>query len=689
MRPIPIAADEFSVRIKQPVLPLLKRLRLTALAVACNSGTHFTGGNLNIKRSAMQSHWTRRNFLKTAGTSSLALGSAMALSGALEAEVPSEKGVVQGAWFFEPDAAWRKALSQPKHELMFEFDVKIPLRDGVQLSANIWRPKTPGKYPVIMMYTPYDSTSHWVTTEAQYYASRGYAFAGVDLRGRYGSGGTSYLYWHEDWKQGGFEGTDVQDVLNWLGERTWSAGKVAMQGPSYLAMVQWMGAYLGSPYLAALVPECSPGDHYNNVYPGGAFQLGNSTLFLTKLAGSHTNNDDLRPFFDWEKIYHHLPLRTMDETFVGKRVQLWQDFLDHSDHDEYWRFSVAEWPAVNQMTPGKYSRVKVPTLNITGWYDQVQQDTINNYVEMTLYGPPELRDKHRLIIGPWRHNAYIRKTGDIDFGPQADADFQPVKLRWYDFWLKGISNGVMDEPPVHVFIMGDNKWRGERQWPISRAVATKYHFHSSGKANSRFGDGELNTAEPGSESADVFIYNPEDPVPTYGNVEPWQDYLSDDVDGARDRRAIQHRDDILIYATPVLDQAVEVTGRILVTLFAATDARDTDFTAILNDLGPDGYARILSDGIVRARYRTSFKKQQLITPGTIYEYTIDLMSVSHVFKKGHRIQVEISSSNFPNYDRNPNTGHSIGEDAELRKAKQTIYHDRRYPSHILLPIIPA
>jgi putative CocE/NonD family hydrolase len=242
---------------------------------------------------------------------------------------------------------------------------------------------------------------------------------------------------------------------------------------------------------------------------------------------------------------------------------------------------------------------------------------------------------------------------------------------------------------VNVFIMGDNKWRGEKQWPISRAIATKYYFHGSGKANSRFGDGQLSTTEPGTESVDTFIYDPDDPVPTYGNVEPWQDYLSDDVDGARDRRAIQHRDDILIYVTPELDRDVEVTGRILVTLFAATNARDTDFTAILNDLGPDGYARILADGIVRGRYRTSFKKQELLTPGTIYEYTIDLMSISHVFKKGHRIQIEISSSNFPNYDRNPNTGHALGEDAELQKAKQTIYHERRYPSHMLLPIVAA
>ncbi|HXN22802.1 MAG TPA: CocE/NonD family hydrolase [Candidatus Dormibacteraeota bacterium] len=639
----------------------------------------------------MQNNWSRRNFLKTAGTGSIVLGSAMAAPNALQAQASPSKGKTgaESAWFLEEDGAWKKSLSRPEHDLVFEFDVKVPLRDGVELSANIWRPKALAKYPVVLMYTPYDSTSRWVVGEAQYYASRGYAFAGIDIRGRYGSGGDSYLYWHRDWQHGGFEGQDVQDVLTWLGERPWSTGQVAMQGPSYLAMVQWMGAYLGSPYLKAMVPECSPGDHYNNVFPGGAFQLGNSVLFLTKLGGSRTNNDDLRSFFEWAKVYRHLPLRTMDQTFVGKKVRLWQDFLDHPDHDEYWRFSVANWPSVGELTPGKYSKVKAPTLNITGWYDQVQQDTINNYMEMVLYGPEELRDKHRLIIGPWRHATYVRKTGDIDFGPEADVDLKPIKLRWYDFWLKGIQNGIMDEPPVDVFVMGENKWRSEMRWPVSRAVATKYHFHSSGKANSRFGDGQLSITEPSTETADTFVYDPDDPVPTYGNVEPWQDYLANDVDGPRDRRAIQRRDDILVYTTSELDRDVEVTGRILVRLFAASSARDTDFAAILNDVGPDGYARILADGIIRARYRNSFKKQEFLTPGKVYEYTIDLMSVSHVFKKKHRIQIEISSSNFPNYDRNPNTGRPLGEDAEIRKAKQTVYHDHVYPSHIILPLVPA
>ena len=617
------------------------------------------------------------------------MAAALASSKAMSAESSqAQQAYRDGAWFLDEDSSWSKLLSKPEHDVLFEFDVKVPLRDGVELSANIWRPKAPGKFPVVLVYTPYDSTGAGIVNLAQFYATRGYAFAGIDIRGRYGSGGVSYLYWHQNWREGGFEGYDVQDVLEWLGHRPWSTGKVGMEGGSYLAMVQWLGAYLGSEYLAAMIPECSPGDHYNNCFPGGAFQLGNNVLFLTKLGGTRTDSDGLDSYFDWRALYNHLPLSTTDLSFVGKKVQLWQDLLDHPDReDDYWRFSVAKWPAVGELTPGKYAKVNVPTLSITGWYDQVQQDTINNYLEMVQYGPSHLRDKHRLIVGPWRHTSFRRVTGDIDFGRDAEIDLRSIKLRWYDFWLKNIPNGILDEPPVSIFVMGKNKWRTEQHWPLDRAVQTKYHFHSSGRANSRFGDGGLSTVSPADESVDVFTYDPADPVPSYGNVEPWQDRLSKDVDGPRDRRAIQARPDVLVYTTPPLDRDVEVTGRVFAKVFAATSAPDTDFTAILNDVGPDGYSRILADGIIRGRYRTSFLKQQLLTPGTVYEFTIDLMSISHVFKKGHCIQVEISSSNFPNYDRNPNTGHTLGEDAELKKAKQTIYHDHRYPSHILLPVV--
>ena len=596
------------------------------------------------------------------------------------------KDVPSHTWFVRNDPSWVDKLSQPQYEIKLEFDVKVLMRDGAKLSANIWRPKAEGKFPVIFMYNPYDNTSRRMIEKAQYFVPRGYVFAAIDVRGRYDSEGASYLYWDPDWRNGKFDGQDVYDCHTWLGEQPWSTGKIGMTGGSYLGFVQWMGAPLANPYLTTLIPYVSPDDHYDNVFPNGALQLSNSLNLLSGLGNLTANNNrDLRSYFyNYDKLYRHLPIRTMDEALFGQTDILWQDLIDHPDNDHYWRFSVGDRPRAGEMSAGKYPQVKVPTLNITGWYDQVSQATINNYLGMVRYGPEELRDQHHLLVGPWRHGVGPREVGDLDYGPEADVDFLPIELRWYDYWLKGIDNGMMDEPPVDIFVMGENRWRSEQEWTLSRAQETKYYFHSSGRANTRFGDGSLNTTPPADEPTDSFVYDPEDPVPTYGgNVSMYPS-----TGGPRDQRAIQRRDDVLVYTGGTLTKDIEVTGRILTKVYAASSAADTDFTAKLVDVHPNGYAQLLAEGIIRARYRNSFKKQELLTPEEVYEYTVDLWSVSHVFQKGHKIQVEISSSNFPKYDRNPNTGHKYGEDAELEKATQMMYHNSQYPSHIIFPVVP-
>ena len=275
---------------------------------------------------------------------------------------------------------------------------------------------------------------------------------------------------------------------------------------------------MANPYLTTLIPYVSPDDHYDNVFPNGAFQLSNSLGLLSGLGNLTANNNrDLGSYFyNYDKLYRHLPIRTMDEALFGQTDILWQDLIDHPDNDHYWRFSVGDRPRAGEMSAGKYPQVKVPTLNITGWYDQVSQATINNYLGMVHYGPEELRDQHHLLVGPWRHGVGPREVGDLDYGPEADVDFLPIELRWYDYWLKGIDNGMMDEPPVDIFVMGENRWRSEQEWTLSRAQETKYYFHSSGRANTRFGDGSLNTTPPADEPTDSFVYDPEDPVPTYG-----------------------------------------------------------------------------------------------------------------------------------------------------------------------------
>jgi len=560
------------------------------------------------------------------------------------------------------------------------------MRDGVELSANIWRPNAEGKFPVIFQYTPYDNNASYIITHAKYFVPRGYVLAAIDVRGRYDSEGESYLYWDTRWREGKFDGQDVYDCQTWLAEQRWSSGKIGMTKESYRGFVQWMGATLGNPYLTTIIPYMTPDDHYDNVYPSGAFQLSNS-LNLLRLLGNLANKN--RGYAgDWQKLYRHLPLRTLDEAMFGRKDVLWQDLIDHPNNDEYWRFSVGDRPRAGEMGAGKYSKVTVPTLNITGWYDQVSQATINNYLGMVRYGPEGLRNRHHLIVGPWRHGTFAprspRSVGDLDFGQDSAVDFHPLELRWYDYWLKGIDNGMMDEPSVQIFVMGENRWRSEQQWPLSRARQTRYYFHSAGQANTRSGDGGLSTTPPGEEPTDSFIYDPERPVPTRGgNVS-----MRPSTSGPRDQRQIQTRDDVLVYTGEALAEDIEVTGRLLAKLYAASSATDTDFTAKLVDVHPNGYAQILAEGIIRARYRNSFKKQELLTPGQVYKYTIDLWSVSHVFKQGHKIQVEISSSNFPKYDRNPNTGHKFGEDDELQEATQTIYHNRRYPSHVVLPVLP-
>jgi uncharacterized protein len=664
----------------------------------------------------MSNEWMgRRDFMK--GVASVAAAALPTVPAALAAEAEAAKSVPADLdsahsgiatsnnepWFVRADPSWVSKLSQPQYEIQFEFNMKIPMRDGVMLAANIWRPKAQGKFPVVYLHYAYDkSNTGFAITRAKYFVPRGYVVITVDCRGRYDSGGDPYFFWHTDWRKGGYEGQDVQDCLNWIGVQKWSSGKIGMAGPSYLGFTQWMGATEGSPYLSTIIPYCSPDDHHDNIYPNGAFQLTNSMHILAVLGGSRTNNFNLETdWFDWNKAVHHLPVKSIDEVLLGKSTELWKDFMEHPDNDYYWRFSVGDRPKVGEMSAGRYPQVKVPTLNITGWYDQVSQATINGYLGMSQYGPEALRKKHHLIVGPWEHATGRRTVGDIDFGVQASAEdlppdlrwdlfFQkPIELRWYDYWLKGIENGMLDEPPVNIFVMGENKWRKEVDWPLSQAVPRKYYFGSSGHANSRYGDGILTTEPSKGAASDGFVYDPQDPVPTYGCIEQWQGYGIPNSDGPRDQRLVQGRNDILVYTSEPVGKDLEVTGRILCVLYAASTAPDTDFTAKLVDVYPNSYAQILREGIIRARYRNSFKKQELITPGQTYEYTIDLWSLSHVFKSGHRIQVEISSSNFPKYDRNPNTGGRFGEETQLKKASQTIFHRSDRPSHIILPIVES
>jgi hypothetical protein len=285
----------------------------------------------------------------------------------------------------------------------------------------------------------------------------------------------------------------------------------------------------------------------------------------------------------------------------------------------------------------------------------------------------------RLLVRPADHSEVEKNGFDLDYGAEVH--------RWFDYWLKGIDNGIMNEPPVRLFVMGKNRWREENEWPLARTIYTPWYLHSAGQANTLHGDGSLSAERPASEPQDRYTYDPHDPVPTRGGgLCCWQAALPG---GAFDQRQVEARKDVLVYTSAMLEQDLEVTGPLKVVLWAASSAVDTDWTAKLVDVHPCGYARNLADGILRARYRHGTSKAQLLKPGGIEEYVIELSPTSNVFLAGHRIRLEISSSNFPHYDRNPNTGRAAASEEDMVSAAQTVYHDAQHPSHILLPIIPA
>lgn len=663
-----------------------------------------------------QNPLTRRHFIQ--GTMG-ALGAAAAANTALPADAlrsatspglpDGQASALSSAWFMRSDPVWMDKLSKPQYDILFEFNIKrIKMRDGVLLSANIWRPKAEGRFPVIYLHLPYDkSNPTFCQTRAKFFVPRGYVVVAIDARGKYDSDGVHYIYWSENWREGQFHGQDVYDSIGWIAQQPWASGRVGMTGPSYVGYLQWLGAYLRPPNLTTIVPYVSPDDVHDNAIRDGAYLLARQENTICVNGSSRAGADLRKTYYEYEwldpsgALTRHLPLRTLDEAILGRKEAFWQDYLDHPDNDEYWDMSLGKVPTPGEIADRHYSDVNVPTLSITGWYDALQSGSINNYIGMRRFGPERLRDQHHLVVGPWTHQVGVRKAGDIDFGPAAVAEqlppelqfteffLRPIELRWFDHWLKGIDNGIMDEAPVHLFRMGDNNWRAEREWPLTRARDTNYYLRCTGKANSLYGDGTLSTEPSGMESPDVFVYDPEDPVITVGGTIPPAPSNVLKAAGAQDQRIVQSRNDVLVYSGDVLTQDLEVTGKIFCKLYAATSALDTDFTAKLNDVHPDGYAQLLREGVIRARYRQGYDKQVLIKPGEVYEYTIFLWSLCNLFKKGHRIQVEISSSNFPLIDRNPNTGHKIGEDKLLQKATQTIYHDRRYPSHIILPIVSS
>ncbi len=540
-----------------------------------------------------------------------------------------------------------------------QLHVRVPMRDGIQLSANVFRPGGPGQVSTILMRTPYGKGEDW-TSNHEAFVEHGYAVVVEDVRGRYESQGTFQPLTQEP--------NDGSDTLNWIAKQPWSNGKVGMTGGSYLGIVQWKVAILNNPHLKTIFPWVSGDDDYRDRYysTGGAMKLGHRLLWV---------EENLKqPGYDppsFDKFVQTLPLRHADVVVTGQRNQMMQTIFDHPADDPFWQaISVRD----------QLQNIKIPVFSLGGWYD--------NYVESDLDAFTTLQKQsgvHRILIGPWPHNVNTVLPGS-NFGRDSQIAFRRTQLEWFDQWLKDKDVPLLSKPPVRIFVMGVNQWRDEAEWPPKGVRMTRYYLESGGHANSLNGDGTL-TPQPVMKSLhDVFIFDPHNPVPTRGGavccnpqIFPW---------GPMDQRPVEQRSDVLVYTTPVLRDDLEVTGRIEVTLNAASTAPDTDFTAKVVDVQPNGVAINLTDGLLRARFRNSLSKPELMKPGSVVEYKIDAGVTSNVFLKGHRIRIEISSSNFPRFDRNPNTGRPIADEKELLVATQTIHHDHKHESYVTLPVIP-
>lgn len=541
------------------------------------------------------------------------------------------------------------------------YHIPVPMRDGVELATDVYLPKATGTYPTLLVRDIYTNGSPAVRQRyAKFATANGYAFVFQSVRGRYDSDGKWYPYFQEI--------NDGDDTLSWIADQPWSDGKVGMFGSSYLASVQWLAALNRNPALVAIAPAVSPGNYYRDVaYPGGAFSLLSRARWGVGLVGSRTTTTFP---VDWIGGIDHLPLETLAES-VGFNVRHFQDWLDHPSYDAYWEPLNLE---------ARASEMSVPALNIGGWYDVFLRSTIGSYKTMTEQAATETaRSGQRLVIGPWPHGwNQSSQTGDMEFGPDSMIDAPNMLLQWFDYWMKGKSRPQSlksGEAPVRIFIMGENIWRDEQEWPLARTDYRPFYLHP---------DGTLSQEAPEARSGQLgYQYDPADPVPTLGG-----NIMEPKLRGPYDQQPLDEREDILRFVTEPFAEATEITGPIRAEIYASSSAKDTDFMAKLIVVKPDGRAFNLVDGVIRARYREGFDEPKLIEPGKIYKYDIDMWATSYKLSEGDRLRIDVTSSNFPRLARNLNTGAEFARTSEMKVAHQTLHLSKEYPSKIVLPLIP-
>jgi len=570
------------------------------------------------------------------------------------------------------------AVSAASNEVTVDRGVKVKMRDGAILHADVYRPKQAGRFPVLLERTPYNKAG---SVDFGYRAAAaGYVAIIQDVRGRYTSEGEWYPFMHES--EDGF------DTVEWAAALPYSNGKVGMWGGSYVGATQMLAAIAHPPHLAGICPEVTASNYHSNwTYQGGAFEQWFNESWTSGLAQDTLNrrvqNDTNAMVGAWKMPLSEYPLFNVQPGSIDSAKALapyYLDWLAHPSFDDYWkRWSIEDHEA----------EIAVPALHIAAWYDIFLGGSLRNYEGIKHNGGTEAarRGQHLLVV-IGGHAGGGRKIGDVDFGSQAaEYDESDATLEWYDYLFKGVQNRFARKP-VRIFVMGTNEWRDEDDWPVARAHSTKYFLHSSKGANSERGDGVLSREAPSnSEAADHYVYDPSHPVPTTGG--PLCCDSKHLAPGPKDQRSVETREDVLIYTTTEFTRDIEVTGPVKLELYAKSSAVDTDFTAKLVDVWPNGFAQNLTEGIIRARYRNSQDTPELMRPDQIYKFDIDLWSTSNVFRQGHRLRLEVSSSNFPRFDRNMNSSSAPEFETRGAPATNTILHDREHPSALLVPVVEA
>jgi len=572
------------------------------------------------------------------------------------------------------------------YQLQERRGVMVPMRDGVQLAVDLYVPKTPDKLPTILGITPYGRSDLYL--KARWFAQRGYVFVAVDSRGRFDSEGTWDPF---DAKHK----TDGYDLVEWLAKQPWANGKVGMWGCSYMGWTQWWTASTAPPHLTVIAPQCAPADQFEDgPYQNGALTGGWMPDWAAMMSGrtNESIGDGSYGGFGARRLadFKHTPYSDIN-AYRGMQNAPWfkKWYQQNKSSDPYWK-------GIAYQGKDHYSRITVPSLSITGWFDVSYPGSPMNYVGMKSFGATPQARRPSLIIGPWTHGGNARTTGGVDYGPDAQIDMDGYIVSWFDHFLKGADNGIEKDPPVYVFVMGENKWRAELDWPVPEAQPVKYYLSSRGHANSLKGDGLLTTSAPRREASDTYTYDPRSPTldPSAALTNPGS------LDGAVDTDLSAAGNEVLVYQTPPLEKSVEVIGPIEATLYAVTSGRDTDWMVRLVDVRPDGRALLLADGVLRARSRDPehegrFNAAQLSTvePGKVYRYTIRFWrGTANLFQQKHRIRVEISSSWFPFFLPNMNTGAdnlAMVSMSDATVARQTVHHGPHDPSYVLLPVVPT